>query len=66
MGSEQSQQIEDIEITEWMDSLEHVLQRGSLEQAQKILQRLQIRAQQAGVTLPFTVNTPYINTISVS
>ena len=32
----------------------------------KILQQLQIRAQEAGVTLPFTVNTPYINTIAKS
>ena len=63
MSSEQSKQIEDIEISEWMDSLEHVLKCGSLEQAQKILEKLQIRAQGAGVTLPFTVNTPYVNTI---
>ena len=66
MSAEQSQHIEDIEISEWMDSLEYVLRHGSLEQAQKILQQLQIRAQEAGVTLPFTVNTPYVNTISAS
>jgi len=63
MSSDQANQIDDIEISEWMDSLEHVLQRGSLDQAQKILHQLQIRAQEAGVTLPFTVNTPYVNTI---
>ena len=30
---------------------------------QYLLQQLQIRAQESGVTLPFTYNTPYINTI---
>ena len=59
-----SPEVEDIEIKEWMSSLEYVLKHGSLEQAQKILQQLQIRAQVAGVTLPFTVNTPYVNTIA--
>src|SRR3989338_10092024 len=62
----QASQVEDIEIQEWLDSLEYVLKRGSLDQAQKILAQLQIRAQEAGVTLPFTVNTPYINTITRS
>ncbi len=56
-------EVEDIEIQEWLSSLDYVLKHGSLEQAQKILHQLQIRAQEAGVTLPFTVNTPYVNTI---
>jgi len=55
--------VNDIEIKEWLASLDYVLKHGSKEQAQNILAQLQIRAQQAGVTLPFTVNTPYINTI---
>jgi pyruvate dehydrogenase E1 component len=59
----QTSEVDDIEIKEWLSSLEYVLKHGTLEQAQKILQQLQIRAQEAGVTLPFTVNTPYINSI---
>ncbi len=55
--------VENVEIKEWLNSLEYVLKHGSLEQAEKILHQLQIRAQEAGVTLPFTVNTPYVNTI---
>jgi len=55
---------DDLEIHEWLDSLEYVLKHESKEQAQKILQQLQLRAQEAGVTLPFTINTPYLNTIS--
>src|SRR3990167_2628584 len=62
----QTAEVDDIEIKEWMSSLDYVLKHWSLEQAQKILQQLQIRAQEAGVTLPFTVNTPYINTIAQS
>ncbi len=61
-----STEVEEIEIKEWLSSLEYVLRHGSHEQAQKILAQLQIRAQEAGVTLPFTVNTPYVNTIHKS
>ena len=57
------QEVDDVEIQEWISSLDYVLKHGSLEQARQILHQLQIRAQAAGVTLPFTVNTPYINTI---
>ena len=56
----QTAEVDDIEIKEWMSSLDYVLKHGSPEQAQKILQQLQIRAQEAGVTLPFTVNTPIL------
>jgi pyruvate dehydrogenase E1 component len=59
-------EVEDIEIQEWLASLDYVLKHGTTEQAQKILAQLQIRAQEAGVTLPFTVNTPYVNTIHKS
>ncbi|MCR4336529.1 MAG: pyruvate dehydrogenase (acetyl-transferring), homodimeric type [Candidatus Omnitrophica bacterium] len=61
--SNKSSEIEEIEIQEWLSSLDYVLENGSEEQVQKILQQLQIRAQQAGITLPFVANTPYINTI---
>lgn len=56
--------VDEIEIQEWLTSLDYVLKHGSKEQAQRILQQLQIKAQEAGVTLPFAVNTPYINTIA--
>ncbi len=60
-----SSEVEEIEIQEWLSSLDYVLTHGTEEQAKKILQQLQIRAQEAGVTLPFVANTPYINTIPV-
>jgi len=58
-----SPETDDIEIHEWLSSLDDTLNRCSLVQARKILQQLQIRAQETGAALPFTVNTPYINTI---
>jgi len=56
--------IDDIELKEWLASLDYVLSNGTPEKVLFILQQLQIRAQESGVTLPFTYNTPYINTIS--
>ena len=55
--------IDDVELKEWLASLDYVLTNGPSERVQYLLQQLQIRAQESGVTLPFTLNTPYINTI---
>ncbi|MDP1993980.1 MAG: pyruvate dehydrogenase (acetyl-transferring), homodimeric type, partial [Ignavibacteria bacterium] len=54
---------EELENQEWMYSLDYVLQHGGPKRVIEILQQLQIRAQKAGVELPFTANTPYINSI---
>src|SRR6202045_661686 len=61
-----SAQVEDVELREWVDSLDFVLQEHGRERAAQILQRMQQHAAEAGVTLPFTANTPYINTIPAS
>jgi pyruvate dehydrogenase E1 component len=53
----------DVELREWLDSLDFVLQERGREGAMEILRRLREHASEAGVTLPFTANTPYINTI---
>ena len=52
-----------LELEEWLASLDYVLNSGSPDRVQYLLQQLQIRAQESGVTLPFTYHTPYINTI---
>ncbi len=57
--------VTDVELLEWLESLDYVIQEGGPERVKKILHELQQRAYQAGVKLPFTANTPYINTISV-
>ncbi len=56
-------QLEDIENEEWLYSLDWVLKHGGPKRVIEILQQLQIRAHKAGIEVPFTANTPYINTI---
>ncbi len=54
-----------VEISEWIESLNYVIEKRGPDQVRHILRHLQIRAEEAGVRLPFTANTPYINTIPV-
>ena len=51
------------ELAEWNETLEDVLQRYGPDRLRELLVHLQERAYQRGVMLPFTANTPYINTI---
>jgi pyruvate dehydrogenase E1 component len=51
------------ETREWLDSLDYVLQSGGPAKVARLLKELTIHARQNGVKLPFTANTPYINTI---
>ena len=53
----------DLELREWLESLDYVLANRPPEQVQTLLRQLQIHAERAGVRLPFTANTPYANTI---
>ena len=55
----------ELEIREWLESLDEVIEREGPEQVKRILQELQQRSYSAGIKLPFTANTPYINTIPV-
>ncbi|MEW6755020.1 MAG: pyruvate dehydrogenase (acetyl-transferring), homodimeric type [Candidatus Latescibacterota bacterium] len=56
----------ELELREWLDSLDYVLERRTPEEVRILLQRLQARAERAGVKLPFSANTPYVNTIPAS
>lgn len=53
----------DIEIREWLDSLDYVIEQGDPERVRALLRRLQVRAQQAGIRTDSSITTPYINTI---
>lgn len=53
----------EIENREWRESLDYVLQSAGSERVLQLLRLLQVRAQEQGVSVPFTANTPYINTI---
>src|SRR5271163_2159409 len=54
------------EIWEWIESFDAVLQEGGPQLARRILQQIRERAQAAGLEVPFTANTPYVNTIPAS
>jgi len=55
--------IEDVEIQEWLESLDSVLESSGTDVAREILERLRAHATVSGIDLPFTANTPYANTI---
>ena len=55
-------ELEAIEQREWLESLDYVVQQGDRGRVQRLLASLRHHARTAGVTLPFTANTPYINT----
>src|SRR5688572_26411109 len=56
----------DVEETkEWRDSLAAVLETSGRERVSYLLTQLEHKAYRSGVDLPFTANTPYINTIPV-
>ncbi len=66
LSEEQLLQLEQIELREWLDSLDYVRESGGAERVLNILQRLQDHAAQDGIEAPFRATTPYINTIPVS
>ena len=51
------------EIQEWLESLDSVLQSSGPDVASYILERLRAHAKVVGVEIPFTANTPFVNTI---
>ena len=58
--------IDGIETQEWIDSLQSVIERDGVERAHHLLTSLMDHARENGTGLPFSVNTPYINTIPES
>lgn len=51
------------EVHDWTDSLDAVFAAGGPEHVRELMRRLQVHTHGLGVELPFTANTPYINTI---
>jgi pyruvate dehydrogenase E1 component len=51
------------ETREWLDALEYVLATDGVERANYLLERLSDRMTQTGARLPYTITTPYRNTI---
>ena len=53
-----------VETEEWIESLAYVLEQAGPERVKYLLTKLETEAQESlGVDIPFTSNTPYINTI---
>jgi len=52
------------EVQEWVESFDQVVREEGQESAITLLDRLRGHAQARGIALPFTANTPYLNTIS--
>ncbi len=53
----------DQETREWIDSLDYVLQHSGPERALELVQGLATELRRRGVTVPYALTTPYINTI---
>ena len=53
------------ENREWRESLDYVYKHGGINRVAELLRILQTQAQQYGVKIPFTANTPYLNSIPV-
>ena len=54
------------ETSEWLDALEDVLDNAGIERARFLLEHLSSRLTQTGARLPYTIKTPYRNTIPVN
>ncbi len=59
-----SAELDALETREWLDSLDYVLERGGPARVGRLLRELDVHARHRGVRLPFTANTPYVNTIT--
>jgi len=57
--------IEAVEEKEWIESLDWVIKHGGPARVLQLLRALQRRAAACGISLPYTANTPYLNTIGV-
>src|SRR5712692_4397105 len=63
VSPKEAAELDAVETREWLDSLDYVFQSGGPAKVARLLRELTIHARQNGVKLPFTANTPYINTI---
>jgi pyruvate dehydrogenase E1 component len=62
-AAKDASELEVIEQREWRESLDYVIQQGDRGRVQRLLASLRHQARMAGVSLPFTAVTAYVNTI---
>ncbi len=58
--------IDPLETLEWIDSLSDVIEKDGNHRAHYLIKELINKAYMEGANIPYTQNTPYINTIPVS
>ncbi|MHC4099811.1 MAG: pyruvate dehydrogenase (acetyl-transferring), homodimeric type, partial [Planctomycetota bacterium] len=58
-------EIDALEEQEWIDSFDYVIEHGGPDRVRALLRALQRRAAESGITLPYSANTPYVNTIPI-
>ena len=58
--------IDPLETNEWLESLTAVIEKDGNERAHYLIKELINKAYMEGANIPYTQNTPYINTIPVS
>src|SRR3982751_1316039 len=63
IAPQDNSEIEALEQREWRESLDYVIQQGDRDRVHRLLSALRNHARMAGVSLPFTAVTPYVNTI---
>jgi pyruvate dehydrogenase E1 component len=59
----QNTEEEKLETKEWLESLDWVLKHAGEERVAQLLEQLESYAHRKGVAIPFSANTPYVNTI---
>lgn len=57
--------LDQVESNEWRESIEYVIKNRGEKRTSQLLKELETYAYSAGVEIPFSANTPYINTIPV-
>ncbi|XOV87319.1 MAG: pyruvate dehydrogenase (acetyl-transferring), homodimeric type [Pseudomonadota bacterium] len=63
--AQDSRDVDPVETREWLAALEAVLKHEGVERAQFLLQKLSTRVTETGAQIPYSINTPYRNTIPV-
>jgi pyruvate dehydrogenase E1 component len=63
LSEQERRALDDVEMREWLESLEYVLASGGEDRVREILERLEHHAVRRGVDVPFSAITPYVNTI---
>jgi pyruvate dehydrogenase complex dehydrogenase (E1) component len=62
-AAQDTSELEAVEQREWRESLDYVIQQGDRGRVQRLLASLRHQARMAGVALPFTAVTAYVNSI---